>query len=75
MIETITRKQAITELEQSLDQAADVAHDWIVTELQLSEDDQHAAMQCVYAYLDFVRDHSLRQIARIWDAPPPSTLH
>jgi hypothetical protein len=82
MTNTMTREDALAALDESIDRAADEAHTWIVTELQLNEDEQHAAMQKVYASLDQARAKGLAEIAKIWgvidavpDADAPVTLH
>jgi len=56
-----TRAEAEAQLEQALDHAADEAHQLIV-EHGFDEDQQHAAMQRVYACLDQARQRSMASL-------------
>ena len=58
-----TRADAEAELEAALDHAADEAHQFIV-EHGFDEDQQHAAMQRVYAALDQARQRSRASLDR-----------
>jgi hypothetical protein len=74
----ITRDDAIEELEESLQRAADEAHTWLVLECGLDEREERAAMQQVYVALDGVRQRGVAEIDRIWETmveATPEVMH
>jgi hypothetical protein len=62
----ITREDAIEDLEESLQRAADEAHTWFVIECDLDEHQERLAMQQVYSALDGVRQRGVAEIDKIW---------